>query len=54
MANPAVESIRQYLAIYAHFIAINVAVARRRTGDVLFGRIIGPAHPSRSWAAGLS
>ena len=26
MANPAGVSIRQYLAIYAHFIAINVAV----------------------------
>ena len=35
MANPAVESIRNYLAIYAHFIAINVAVARRRTSDLL-------------------
>src|ERR1700737_1903899 len=37
MANPAVESIRKYLAIYAHFIAINVAVAPRRTGDLLSG-----------------
>src|ERR1700730_16182729 len=35
MANAAGESIRKYLAIYAHFIAINVAVARRRTGDLL-------------------
>jgi hypothetical protein len=35
MANPAGESIRKYLAVYAHFIAINVAVARRRTGDLL-------------------
>jgi hypothetical protein len=43
MANPAGESIRKYLAVYAHFIAINVAVARRRTGDL--GRIIAAAHP---------
>jgi hypothetical protein len=35
MANPARESIRKYVAVYAHFIAINVAVARRRTGDLL-------------------
>jgi hypothetical protein len=35
LANPAGESIRKYLAIYARFIAINVAVARRRTGDLL-------------------
>ncbi len=35
MANPAGESIRKRLAIYAHIIAINVAVARRRTGDLL-------------------
>ena len=35
MANPAGKSIRKYLAVYAHFIAINVAVARRRTGDLL-------------------
>ncbi len=35
MANSAGESIRKYLTVYAHFIAINVAVARRRTGDLL-------------------
>ncbi len=35
MANQAGESVRKYLAVYAHFIAINVAVARRRTGDLL-------------------
>ena len=38
MANPAGESIRKYLAVYAHFIAINVAVARRRKGDLLSAR----------------
>ena len=52
MANPAVESIRQYLAIYAHFIAINVAVARRRTGDVLSaGSLVLHIPPGHGWQA---
>ena len=46
MANAAGESIRKYLAIYAHFIAINVAVARRRTGDLLSaGSLVLPIPP---------
>jgi hypothetical protein len=52
MANPAGESIRKYLPIYAHFIAISVAVARRQTSDLLSaGSLVLHIPPGHGWQA---
>ncbi len=52
MANPAGESIRKYLAIYAHVIAIKAAVAWRRIGDLLSaGSLFLPIPAGDGWQA---
>jgi hypothetical protein len=53
MANSAGDSLRKCLAVYAHVIAINVAVARRRIGDLLSARSlvlqIPQGHGRQAW-----